>query len=67
MQKIATQIFISSSIVFGVIGIIVVLTGSGPDKADSLVSEIFIRLLFATVFIILPSFALSVACKYLKS
>ena len=67
MQKIATQIFICSSIVFGIIGILVVLTGSGPDKADSFISEVFIRLLFATVFIILPSFALSVAGKYLKS
>ena len=66
MQKIATKIFIYASIAFGIIGILVVLTGSGPDKADSLISEIFIRLLFTTVFIILPSFALSVAGKYLK-
>ena len=66
MQKIATQVFIYASIVFGVIGILVVLTGSGPDKADSQISEILIRLLFATVFVILPSFALSVAGKYLK-
>jgi hypothetical protein len=67
MQKIATQTFIYSSIVFGIIGILVVLTGSGPDQADSRISEVLIRLLFATVFIILPSFALSVAGKYLKS
>ena len=66
MQKTATQIFIYASIAFGIVGILVVLTGSGPDKADSLISEIFIRLLFAIVFIILPSFALSVAGKYLK-
>lgn len=66
MQKIATQVFIGASIVFGVIGILVVLTGSGPDRADSQLSEILIRLLFATVFVILPSFALSVAGKYLK-
>ncbi len=66
MQRTATQIFICSSIVFGVIGILVVLTGSGPDKADSRLSEILIRLLFAAVFVILPSFALSVAGKYLK-
>jgi hypothetical protein len=66
MQKIATQTFIYSSIVFGVIGILVVLTGSGPDQADSRISEVLIRLLFATVFVILPSFALSVAGKYLK-
>jgi hypothetical protein len=66
MQKIATQVFIYASIVFGVIGMLVVFTGSGPDKADSQISEMLIRLLFATVFVILPSFALSVAGKYLK-
>ena len=66
MQRIATKIFIYSSVAFGVIGILVVLTGSGPDKADSAISELLIRLLFATVFIILPSFALSVAGKYLS-
>ncbi len=66
MQKIATRIFIYSSIVFGIIGILVVITGSGPDTPDSKISEILIRLLFATVFIILPSFALSLASKYLK-
>lgn len=67
MQKIATQIFIYSSILFGIIGILVVITASGPDTPDSRVSEILIRLLFATVFIILPSFALSVAGKYLNN
>lgn len=66
MQKISTKIFIYSSIFFGVIGILVVITGSGPDAPDSNISKIFIRLLFATVFVILPSFALSVASKYLN-
>lgn len=66
MQKIATKVFIIASLVFGVIGILVVVTGSGPDKRDSTVSEVLIRLLFATVFVILPSFALSVAGKYLN-
>ena len=66
MQKIATKIFIYSSIVFGIIGILVVITAGGPDTPDSRISEIFIRLLFATVFVILPSFALSLAGKYLN-
>ncbi|MEI7709395.1 MAG: hypothetical protein WCI76_01635, partial [bacterium] len=66
MQKISTRIFIYSSIVFGIIGILVVITGSGPDAPDSNINQILIRLLFATVFIILPSFALSVASKYLN-
>jgi hypothetical protein len=66
MQKIATRVFIYASITFGIIGILVVLTASGPDKPDSDISEVLIRLLFANVFIILPSFALSIAGKYLK-
>jgi hypothetical protein len=67
MQKISTKVFIYASIVFGILGIFIVLTGSGPDKQDSAVSEILIKLLFITVFIILPSFALSIAGKYLNN
>ncbi|MFA5020992.1 MAG: hypothetical protein WC517_02960 [Patescibacteria group bacterium] len=67
MQKIATKVFICASIVFGIVGMLVVLTASDSNEADSQIFEIFIRLLFATVFVILPSFALSVAGKYLKS
>ena len=66
MQKIATRVFIYSSIFFGIIGILVVITGSGPDAPDSNISKILIKLLFTTIFIILPSFALSVASKYLN-
>jgi uncharacterized MnhB-related membrane protein len=66
MQKVATKIFIGASIAFGIIGILIVLTASGPDTPDSVLTEILMRLLFTTVFIILPSFALSLAGKYLK-
>ncbi|HMH70264.1 MAG TPA: hypothetical protein VK502_02600 [Candidatus Saccharimonadales bacterium] len=66
MQKIATRVFIYASITFGILGILVVLTASGPDKQDSVLSEVLIKLLFVTVFIILPSFALSIAGKYLN-
>lgn len=66
MQKLATKVFIYASIAFGAVGILVVLTSSGPDKPDSALSEMLIKLLFITVFIILPSFALSVAGKYLR-
>ena len=66
MQKIATRVFTYASVTFGIIGILIVLTASGPDKPDSRTSEILIRLLFANVFIILPSFALSIAGKYLN-
>lgn len=66
MQKVATKVFIYASLAFGILGILVILTSSGPDKKDSELSEILIKLLFVTVFIILPSFALSIAGKYLK-
>lgn len=66
MQKIATKVFIYSSVLFGILGILVVLTSSGPDKKDSAFTEILIKLLVMTVFVILPSFALSIAGKYLK-
>ncbi len=66
MQKIATRVFTYASIIFGILGTLVVLVASGPDKPDSTLSEVLIRLLFITIFIILPSFALSVASKYLN-
>jgi hypothetical protein len=66
MQKIATKVFIYASVAFGVIGILLVLTGFGPDQQDTDTTKILTRLLFITVFIILPSFALSVASKYLN-
>ncbi len=59
MQTIATKVFIVASVAFGIFGILVVLT---QPKDDSILS----KLLFICVFVILPSFALSVAGKYLK-
>lgn len=64
MQKIATQIFIYASIVFGIIGILIVITAGGPNTPDTPTTQLLIKLLFGTVFIILPSFALSLAGKY---
>lgn len=66
MQKIATKIFIYASVCFGIIGIAIVLTGSEPNTPDSKTTELLMRLLFATIFVILPSLALSIAGKYLK-
>lgn len=66
MQKIATRVFIYASATFGILGILLVLTAAGPNKPDSVVSQVLIRLLFINVFIILPAFALSIAGKYLK-
>ena len=68
MQKIATRVFIYASVVFGILGILVVLTlPDGGDGNSSGLHMILMKLLFTTGFIILPSFALSVASKYLKS
>lgn len=67
MQKIATRLFIYSSIAFGIIGLLVVWTlPEGGDGNASDLHFILMKFLFTTVFIILPSFALSVAGKYLK-
>lgn len=66
MQKIATRVFIISSVVFGVIGIAVILTSPDGSGASSDLNNALLKLLFVTVFFILPSFALSVASKYLN-
>jgi len=60
MQRIATLIFICASVIFGILGILVVLVQPTDNNVLS-------KLLMITVFIILPSFALSVAGKYLNS
>jgi hypothetical protein len=68
MQKIATNVFICASVVFGVIGILVVFTiPQGADQPMSPFRIVLMKSLFTTVFVILSSFALSVAGKYLKS
>lgn len=66
MQKIATRVFIYASLLFGVIGLLIVLPSGGPNTPDTPLTETLIRLLFGTLFIILPSFALSIAGKYLN-
>jgi Na+/H+ antiporter NhaA len=64
MKKIATRLFIYSSIAFGILGVLVVLTSSERDSDNSDLNKLLMKLLMITVFIILPSFALSVASKY---
>lgn len=66
MQKLATRIFIYSSITFGVLGIIMVLTGTDPDENSSGLELLMTKLFMVSVFVILSSFALSVAGKYLS-
>jgi hypothetical protein len=64
MQKISTRVFIYASIAFGIVGLCLVLLGGPNDNAP--VNQAIMRLLLACVFVILPSFALSIAGKYLK-
>lgn len=66
VQKIATRIFIYASATFGVLGMVHVLTLPSEDSQATAFNEVVIRLLVASVFIILSSFALSIAGKYLK-
>lgn len=66
MQKIATRIFIGSSVAFGVLGIIQVLTMPDNDNDMTNFNKVIMKLLIISVFVILPSFALSVAGKYLN-
>ena len=67
IQKIATRVFMGASLAFGVIGISFILSlPAENDNEMSDLSKILQRLLFLCVFIILPSFALSVATKYLN-
>jgi hypothetical protein len=66
MQKMATRVFITSSIIFGILGILIVLTGTGPDKDATGYKLVLSKLFMVNIFVILTSFALSVAGKYLK-
>ena len=66
MQKIATRVFVASSIVFGILGVFMVLTGIDPDENSTGLNLVLTKLFMTTVFVILSSFALSVASKYLN-
>jgi hypothetical membrane protein len=66
MQKIATRVFIYASLTFGVLGVTMVLTSTEPDDQAYGFQLLVTKLFMVTVFVILSSFALSVAGKYLK-
>ena len=66
MQKLATRTFMFASLAFGVFGILAVLTSSEHDADSSDLNKLLMKLVMICVFIILPSFALSVAGKYLN-
>ncbi|MBI2064817.1 MAG: hypothetical protein HYT62_02045 [Candidatus Yanofskybacteria bacterium] len=63
MQKIATKVFIWASIAFAIIGLLMVVTTSPESDGPNI---ILLKLLFTTVIVILTSFALSIAGKYLN-
>lgn len=62
-QKIATNIFITASVLFGLMGLFVMLSNGGEQ--DPPIWEM--RTLGSLVFIILSSFGVSVGLKYLGS
>ena len=64
MQKIATRVFICASIAFGIVGISLVIFGGPNDNMQPNIT--LMKFLMTCVFIILPSFALSIAGKYLE-
>ncbi|HSX34772.1 MAG TPA: hypothetical protein VLF62_03970 [Candidatus Saccharimonadales bacterium] len=66
MQKIATRIFIYASVAFGVLGVLVAIIAPGDGANHSTFDTVLMRSFITTIFIILPSFALSVAGKYLN-
>ncbi|MBI2676927.1 MAG: hypothetical protein HYX21_03230 [Candidatus Yanofskybacteria bacterium] len=63
MQKIATKVFVWASVAFSVIGMLLVLTTSPTSNGPNV---ILLKFLFAAVIVILTSFALSIASKYLN-
>ena len=65
MQKQATNVFIGASVVFGILGVLFWATTPLDDSQNSDLSDILSRLLGITASVILASFALSVAGKYL--
>ena len=66
MQKIATRVFIYASITFGILGVYMVLSGTEPDNKNHGFNLVITRLFMTSVFVVLTSFALSVAGKYLN-
>jgi predicted membrane channel-forming protein YqfA (hemolysin III family) len=67
MQKIATRVFVAASVCFGIIGIVFAITIPGEADPVSDLNHTLFVLLAVTGFIVLSSFALSVAGKYLDS
>lgn len=67
IQKIATEIFKYASVTFGITGIILVLIVPSTGGDNGALGQNLLKLLMTCVFVILSSFAISVAGKYLDS
>jgi len=67
MQNITTKVFVYASLTFGVLGVIMVLSGMEPDEKNTGIELVIGKLFQVSVFVILTPFALSVASKYLNS
>jgi predicted membrane channel-forming protein YqfA (hemolysin III family) len=66
MQKIATRVFVISSVLFGVVGIAFALTIPRDGESMTDLNHVLFVLLAAIGFVVLSSFAVSVAGKYLN-
>ena len=66
MQKIASKVFIFESLTFGACGIYMVLADTEPGHLNYGMDLFMAKLLQISVFVILSSFALSIAGKYLN-
>lgn len=66
MQKIATRVFVISSVLFGVVGIAFALTIPRDGESMTDLNHALFVLLAAIGFVVLSSFAVSVAGKYLN-
>ncbi|MDA1280066.1 MAG: hypothetical protein O3B95_08505 [Chloroflexi bacterium] len=67
MQKIATRIFIAASVIFGVFGIGFWATVTEGEESASDLNVLFGRLAGIAASVVLSSFAVSVAGKYLNN
>jgi uncharacterized membrane protein YuzA (DUF378 family) len=64
MQRLATWVFIGASVAFGIVGSLFFITLVGGD-AESTLSRVFFALWGVSGSVVLASFGVSVAGKYL--
>ena len=66
MQRISTRVFVLASVAFGIVGILFAVTLPREGESSDLNHVLFV-LLASIGFVVLSSFAVSVAGKYLRS